>query len=97
VIDLRTLKPWDEETVLASVAKTGRFIAVDESYPVCGGASEWAAVVAEKGFANLKAAPKRISSKPVPIPFSPTLEKAVVPSVEEIAAAARDLMAVAAR
>jgi pyruvate/2-oxoglutarate/acetoin dehydrogenase E1 component len=97
VIDLRTLKPWDEETVLASVAKTGRFIAVDESYPVCGAASEWAAVVAEKGFSHLKAAPRRISSKPVPIPFSPTLEKAVVPSPDEIAAAARELMAVTAR
>lgn len=95
VIDLRTLKPWDEAAVLASVAKTGRFVAVDESYPVCGAASEWAATVAEKAFHHLKAPVRRVSTKPVPIPFSPTLEKAVVPSPDEIAAAARELFPVA--
>lgn len=89
VIDLRTLKPWDEEMVLDSVAKTGHFVAVDESYPVCGAASEWAATVAEKGFRHLKAPVRRVSSKPVPIPFSPILEKAVIPSVEEIVDAVR--------
>jgi pyruvate/2-oxoglutarate/acetoin dehydrogenase E1 component len=89
VIDLRTLKPWDEEMVLDSVAKTGHFVAVDESYPVCGAASEWAATVAEKGFRHLKAPVRRVSSKPVPIPFSPVLEKAVIPSVEEIVDAVR--------
>jgi pyruvate dehydrogenase E1 component beta subunit len=89
VVDLRTLKPWDEELVLASVAKTGRFVALDESYPVCGGASEWCASVAEKGFASLKAAPQRVSNKPVPMPFSPVLEKAVIPSVDDVVAAVR--------
>ncbi|MDZ4766283.1 MAG: alpha-ketoacid dehydrogenase subunit beta [Chloroflexota bacterium] len=95
VIDLRTLKPWDETAVLESVAKTGRFVAVDESYPVCGAASEWAATVAEKAFHHLKAPVRRVSTKPVPIPFSPVLEKAVVPSPEEIAAAVRELFPVA--
>lgn len=89
VIDLRTLKPWDEALVLASVAKTGRFVAVDESHPVCGAASEWAATVAEKAFHDLKAAPQRVSAKPVPIPFSPVLEKAAIPSPEDIVAAAK--------
>lgn len=89
VIDLRTLSPWDEATVLESVTKTGRFVAVDESYPTCGAASEWAATVAEKAFSALKAPVQRVSSKPVPIPFSPKLEKAVVPSVDEIIAAVR--------
>jgi pyruvate dehydrogenase E1 component beta subunit len=93
VIDLRTLKPWDEALVLESVAKTGRFVAVDESSPVCGAASEWAATVAEKAFAHLKAAPQRVASKPVPIPFSPKLEKAVVPSADDIVAAAKATLA----
>lgn len=89
VIDLRTLSPWDETLVLESVARTGRFVAVDESYPTCGAADTWAATVAEHAFASLKAPVRRVSSKPVPIPFSPALEKAVIPSVEEIVAAAR--------
>lgn len=93
VVDLRTLKPWDEETVLASVAKTGRLVAVDESYPVCGAASEWAAVVAEKGFRSLKAPVQRLSSQHVPVPFSPVLEKMMVPSPEGIIEAVRGVMA----
>ncbi|MCU0511173.1 MAG: alpha-ketoacid dehydrogenase subunit beta [Anaerolineae bacterium] len=92
VIDLRTLKPWDEALVLHSVAKTGRFVAVDEGHMVCGAASEWAATVAEKAFHDLKAPVKRVTSKPVPIPFSPKLEKAVVPSPEEIADAVRQVL-----
>ena len=91
VIDLRSLKPWDEALVLASVERTGRFIAVDESFPVCGAASEWAATVAEKAFAALKAPVRRISSKPVPIPFNPNLEKAVIPSAAEIVDVARSI------
>lgn len=93
VVDLRTLKPWDEATVLASVAKTGRLLAVDESYPVCGAASEWAATVAEKAFHHLKAPVQRLSSEHVPVPFSPVLEKMMVPSVETIVEAATKMMA----
>lgn len=93
VVDLRTLKPWDEATVLASVAKTGRLLAVDESYPVCGAASEWAATVAEKGFRSLKAPVQRLSSHHVPVPFSPVLEKMMAPSPETVADAARSVMA----
>jgi acetoin:2,6-dichlorophenolindophenol oxidoreductase subunit beta len=89
VIDLRSLKPWDEDLVLESVAKTGHFVAVDEAYPTCGAASEWAATVAEKGFKDLKSAVVRVTGKPLPIPFSPKLEKAVIPSVEEIIAAVK--------
>jgi acetoin:2,6-dichlorophenolindophenol oxidoreductase subunit beta len=93
VIDLRTLKPWDEEAVLASVVKTGRFLAVDESYPVCGAASEWAATVAEKGFHHLKAPVQRLSSQHVPVPYNPTLEKMMIPSAEGIIEAARKVCA----
>lgn len=93
IIDLRTLKPWDEATVLDSVAKTGRFVAVDESFPVCGAASEWAATIAEKGFSHLKAPVQRVSNKPVPMPFNPKLEKAVMPSAEDVLAAVRRTLA----
>jgi pyruvate/2-oxoglutarate/acetoin dehydrogenase E1 component len=93
VIDPRTLKPWDEELVLDSVAKTGRFIAVDESYPVCGAASEWAATVAEQGFRHLKAPVQRVSAKHVPIPFSPVLEKQVIPQAEDIVSKTKMIVA----
>jgi len=84
VIDLRTLKPWDEALVLESVKKTGRFVAVDESYPTCGAASEWAATVAEYAFADLKAPVQRVSNMPVPMPFNPALEQMVIPGVSDI-------------
>lgn len=87
VIDLRTLKPWDEETVLTSVMRTGRCVVVDESYPVCGGASEWAACISEKAFDHLRAPVQRVSSLHVPIPFSPVLEKMVIPQPAHIIAA----------
>jgi len=92
VIDLRTLKPWDETLVLESVAKTGRFVAADESKPICGAASEWAATVAEKAFHHLKAPIQRVSGKDVASPFSPILEKAVIPTVDDVVAAVRRTM-----
>lgn len=93
VIDLRTLSPWDEDLVLESVAKTHRFVAVDEGFPTCGAASEWAATVAEKGFRDLIAPVQRVSNKPVPIPYNPVLEKQVMPSPEDIVAAVRRTLA----
>jgi len=93
VIDLRTLKPWDEATVLASVARTGRCVVVDESYPICGGASEWAACISEHAFHHLKAPVQRVSSAHVPIPFSPVLEKMVIPQPADIIAAVQRIAA----
>lgn len=84
VIDLRSLSPWDKATVLESVAKTGRFVAVDESFPVCSAASEWCATVAEAAFHHLRAPVQRVANKDVPMPFSPVLEKAVLPSVADV-------------
>ena len=84
VIDLRSLSPWDKATVLESVAKTGRFVAVDESFPVCSAASEWCATVAEAAFHHLRAPVQRVANKDVPMPFSPILEKAVLPSVADV-------------
>ena len=89
MIDPRTLKPWDEALVLDSVRKTGRFVAVDESKPICGAASEWVATVAEKAFAFLKAPPQRVSGQDVASPFSPVLERTVIPSADEVVAAVR--------
>ncbi len=89
VIDLRSLSPWDKQSVLESVAKTGRFVAVDESFPACSAASEWAATVAEEAFYHLKAPVQRVSNADVPMPFSPVLEKAVIPSAADVVAAAR--------
>ncbi len=89
VIDLRSLSPWDKDTVLASVAKTGRFVAVDESFPTCSAASEWCATVAEQAFHHLRAPVQRVTNKDVPMPFSPVLEKAVLPSAADVIAAAR--------
>jgi pyruvate dehydrogenase E1 component beta subunit len=93
VIDLRTLKPWDEAMVLASVARTGRCVVVDESYPVCGGASEWAACISEKAWDHLTAPVQRVSSVHVPIPFSPVLEKMVIPQPANIVAAVQRIVA----
>ena len=87
VIDLRSLSPWDKDMVLKSVAKTGRFVAVDESFPTCSAASEWAATVAEAAFHHLKAPVQRVNNKDVPMPFSPVLEKAVLPSEDDVIAA----------
>ncbi len=87
VIDLRSLSPWDKRTVLESVAKTGRFVAVDESFPTCSAASEWAATVAEEAFPDLKAPVQRVCNENVPMPFSPVLEKAVLPSAADVVAA----------
>lgn len=89
VVDPRTLSPWDEALVLESVARTGRFVAVDEGHLTCGAASEWAATVAERAHGDLKAPVRRVAGAATPIPFSPALEKAVIPSAESVAAAVR--------
>ncbi len=94
VIDLRTLKPWDKQLVIDSVAKTGRFVAVDESYPTCGAASEWAATVAEFAFSDLKAPVRRVSNTDVPMPFNPDLERQVMPSAADVVEAARSTVGV---
>jgi len=84
VVDPRTLVPLDEETILSSVAKTGRVVVVYEGHKRGGVGAEIAALVAEKGFQYLKAPILRVAAEDVPIPFSPVLEKAVLPDVERI-------------
>jgi pyruvate dehydrogenase E1 component beta subunit len=93
IIDPRTLVPFDEDAVLASVARTGRLVVVDECPLRCGVASEIAATVAEKGFAFLKASPRRVARADAPTPFSPPLEAALAPDVEKVTAAIRATLA----
>lgn len=88
VIDPRTLSPFDEETVLHSVEKTGRLIIVDESHPRCNMATDIAALVADKGFDFLNAPIKTVSSPHTPVPFSPTLEDHYLPNAAKVTEAA---------
>jgi len=84
VVDPMTLSPLDEETILASVAKTNKLVVVCEAAPRCSFASELAAVVAEKGFDLLDAPIERVTSLHTPMPFGPKLESFVTPSEEKI-------------
>jgi len=89
VIDPRTLVPFDEATLLSSVAKTGRLVVVDEA-PLTGGlASSIAGLVAERGFWSLKAPIMRVARADTPVPYSPPLEKFVTPDAGKIVAAVR--------
>lgn len=92
VIDPRTLVPFDEAAILASVARTGRLVVVDEAPLRCGAASEIAATVAERGFRTLKAPIIRVARADVPVPFSPPLEAALVPDADAIVKAVRRVL-----
>ena len=93
IIDLRTLVPLDKETVLRSVAKTGRLLVADEDYLSFGVSGEIAAIVAEQlNHLQLKAPVRRLAVPDVPIPFSRPLEQFAIPQVNAIAAEARALM-----
>ena len=92
VVDLRTVKPLDTTTLLASVARTGRLLAVGESFPWGGVTAEVIARVASEGFHLLDAAPARVNAKDTPIPYHPNLWSAHRPSSKVIAAKARQLL-----
>jgi 2-oxoisovalerate dehydrogenase E1 component len=93
VIDPRTVSPLDSETILRSVAKTGRLLIVDEAFAPFGLGAEVAAIVADAGFDDLDAPIRRLHGAFTPTPYSPPLEKAVVPQVDEIERAIRELVA----
>ena len=78
VIDLRTLRPLDTDTVLESLKKTNRIVVVEEGWPTCSIASEIAAVVMEKGFDDLDAPVLRVTNEDVPLPYANNLEKAAL-------------------
>jgi pyruvate/2-oxoglutarate/acetoin dehydrogenase E1 component len=92
VLDLRSLVPLDEEGILASVAKTSKVLIVDEANQTCAAGAEVAALVAERGFEDLDGPVRRVATPDVPIPFSPPLEQALLPSVDRVKEAARELL-----
>ncbi len=93
LIDPRSTSPLDEETILESVRATGRLVVVDESPPRCGLTADVAAMAAERVFHSLKAPVKQVCAPHSPVPFSPELEAAYLPSVERIKAAIRETAA----
>jgi pyruvate/2-oxoglutarate/acetoin dehydrogenase E1 component len=91
VVDPRTYSPLDDDTILASVRKTGRLVIVDESHPRCSLATDIAALAAEKAFDALEAPVRRVTGPHAPVPFSPPLEDEYIPSVEKVVRAALDV------
>jgi len=92
VIDPLTLLPLDMDTIANSVAKTHRLVVATESHTVCGVSAEIAAQVCERCFGDLKAPPKRLGSRFVPLPYSEPLESYVIPDADDIAEAVRSVM-----
>jgi pyruvate dehydrogenase E1 component beta subunit/2-oxoisovalerate dehydrogenase E1 component beta subunit len=92
VLDLRTVKPLDTDTVIASVARTGRLLCVGEAFPWGGVTAEVIARVATEGFGLLDAPPQRLNAKDTPVPYHPGLWEAHRPTTRSIAAAARRLL-----
>lgn len=92
VVDLRSVKPLDTDTVLASVARTGRLLAVGECWPWGGVTAEVVARVASEGFAMLDAPPQRLNAKDTPVPFHPNLWGTHRPTAQTIAVATRRLL-----
>jgi pyruvate dehydrogenase E1 component beta subunit len=89
VIDLRTLKPMDHATIIASVKKTGRLVTVEEGWSICGIGSEISAVIMEQAFDFLDAPVTRVSGEDVPMPYAANLEKLALPSTAKVVAAAK--------
>lgn len=89
VIDLRTLRPLDTQTVLESLKKTNRLVVVEEGWPVCSIASEIMAVCMEKGFDDLDAPVQRVTNEDVPLPYAANLEKAALIDAGRVVAAAK--------
>jgi 2-oxoisovalerate dehydrogenase E1 component len=93
LIDPRTVAPLDLDTILASVHKTGRLLIIDEAFGPCGIGAEVSARVGDEGFDDLDAPIRRLNGAHAPTPYSPPLERAVVPSPERIAHVVRELLA----
>jgi pyruvate dehydrogenase E1 component beta subunit len=89
VIDLRTLRPLDAETVLASLAKTNRLVVAEEGWPTCSIASEIIALCMEQGFDDLDAPVMRVCNADVPLPYAANLEKLALIDSAQVADAAR--------
>jgi 2-oxoisovalerate dehydrogenase E1 component beta subunit len=93
VLDLRSLVPLDREAILESVARCSKVVVVDEANGTCAAGAQVAALIAEYGFEDLDGPVVRVCSPDVPIPFSPPLEQAVLPGVDRVKEACRELLA----
>jgi pyruvate/2-oxoglutarate/acetoin dehydrogenase E1 component len=91
ILDLRTLIPWDKEAVLATAAKTSKVLVLHEDTRTGGFGAEIAATIAEEAFEDLDAPVRRIAAPDTPVPFSPPLERAFIPQVEDVAAGLREV------
>ncbi len=92
VVDLRSIRPLDEETILASVRKTNRCLYVEESKPFCSVGAMVACLIQEKAFDHLDGPVKRLNSIDAPAIYSPPIEKLQLPTVDRIYAAALDTL-----
>ena len=91
VIDPRTIRPLDIDTIITSVQKTNRVVVAEESHPFCGVAAEIAAEIQERAFDYLDAPVKRVSGVDVPMPYAKNLERLAIPDVPQIVAAVREV------
>ena len=92
VIDLRTLRPLDKATLLASLAKTNRMVCVEEGWPTCSISAELIAIAMEEGFDDLDAPVLRVTDRDVPLPYAANLEKLALIKVDDVVAAARKVL-----
>jgi len=91
ILDLRTVMPWDKSAVLESVRKTSKVLVLHEDTRSGGFGGEIAATISEEAFEDLDAPVKRLAAPDCPVPFSPVLEKAYIPQVDDVVGALREL------
>jgi 2-oxoisovalerate dehydrogenase E1 component beta subunit len=92
IVDLRSVLPWDKDAVLASVRKTSKALVLHEDTHTGGFGAEIAATIAEEAFEDLDGPVRRITAPDAPVPFSPVLEKAYIPQVEDVVNGVEELV-----
>ena len=92
VLDLRTLSPLDEDSILEAAEETGKIVIVDESYPRCNVATDISALICQKSFDSLKSGIRMVTPPHTPVPFSPPLEDLYLPSEEKVLNVAKEIL-----
>jgi 2-oxoisovalerate dehydrogenase E1 component beta subunit len=92
IVDLRSVAPWDKQAVLESIRKTSKVLVLHEDTHTGGFGAEIAATIAEEAFEDLDGPVKRLTAPDTPVPFSPPLEKAFIPQVEDVVKSLRELV-----